>query len=71
MEVPIVLQHVGKLVRLVLSNSYNYTCVIPPKEQWPGVKSFVIIDKFGQEVIIDCECIMVINRLKDGWGNTR
>jgi len=68
MEVKVVLAYVGKKVRLVLRNSYNYTCKIPPLKEWSGEKSFCIKDKFGESVDIDVEFIMIINEINE---NTR
>ena len=68
MEVPVVLKYVGKRVRIVLKNNYNYTAVIPPKDKWSGEKSFSIRDKFGETVDIDCEMIGVINEIRTDSG---
>lgn len=65
MEVRVVLSYVGKKVRIVLKNDYNYTAIIPPKEEWGATQSFSIKDKFGESVDIDCSFIAVINVLGD------
>ena len=68
METKVVLKYVGKKVRLVLKNSYNYTCVIPKQKDWSGEKSFSITDRFNEKVDIDVEFIMLINEINE---NTR
>lgn len=65
MEVKVVLSYVGKRVRIVLKNNYNYTAIIPPKEKWGATQSFPIKDKFGENVDIDCSYIVIINLLSD------
>ncbi len=65
MEIKIVLHYVGKKVRLVMGNSYNYTCVIPKLKDWSGEKTFCIKDKFGESVAIDVEFIMIINEINE------
>jgi hypothetical protein len=72
MEVPVVLKYVGKKVRLVLKNNYNYTCTIPKHKDWSGEKSFSIKDKFGENVDIECEFIAIINEINDEhWRNIK
>lgn len=65
METPVVLKYVGRKVRIVCRNGYNYTCIIPKHRDWTGEKSFRIKDKFGENVDLDVEFIMVINEINE------
>ena len=56
MEVENVKKYVGKRCRIILTNNYTYTAVIP---DFNG-DAFTIKDKFGDEIEIDCKMIGII-----------
>jgi len=60
-------QHIGKLVRIILNNNYNYTGVIPSKKTWKGT-TFDFTDKFEKVITMDCGMIGMIEVIDDGGG---
>jgi len=56
MDVEDVKFYKGKKVLIILKDSFKFTTIIPDFEG----NSFRIIDKFGQQVAIDCSAILMI-----------
>lgn len=49
----------GEKVILVLTNGFRYTAVLPKIVN----TTFIILDKFEQEVTIDCEIVKLITKV--------
>jgi hypothetical protein len=57
-----VLKYAGQKVMLILKNNYKFTAVIPFFKN----DSFTIKDKFGKEVSISCDYIVMIYEKEEG-----
>jgi len=62
MNVEEVKKYAGQKVLLVLKNNFKYTVIIP---NFSG-NTFSVIDKFNNNITIDCEMIMLISGQNTG-----
>jgi len=58
-------KYIGKRVRIILKNNYNYTAVIPAVSKWRNGKEFSVVDKFGKNADMDCDFIAFITEEED------
>lgn len=61
MEKSIVQQYIGKKCLIILKNHYSYTATIPDFD----TSTFEIIDRFGENIAIDCEFILFLREVKE------
>ena len=54
-------KYVGQKVLLVLKNNFKYTVTIP---KFTG-NDFTVIDKFGREIVINCEMVSMLGELEE------
>ena len=61
MDKEVVKKYEGKKVLIFLKNNFQYTTILPKNID----SNFKIIDKYGEEVWVDCNFITFIKEVKE------